>query len=883
MATIDNLTLEITANSTKAVNDLNKLATALSALKNASKGISSANLNKVADAFSNIRSACSTLSMATVQRVERLADALERVGAVDASSMRSLSNSIANMSAQKKTSTTTPVAETTQKVVQDMGTSVEPLHHLMKTEQTESAFNRLTTAVSSFFKETKLGKAIVLGFKNNLSALGKTAKSIIAPILNFVKALGRIAFYRFVRSIIKAITSGVKEGIENLALYSKAMNELDSAQANKTMSELATSFLYLKNSIATAIMPIIQQVTPAIKTMINGIVSALNVLNQLVSILQGKSTYTKAKVYWVDYAEGLDKAGKKAKALHHQLAGFDELNNLTAPSGSGATTTQDPTKMFEEAFTDSKILETVNKIKEKFDDILRVVIAIGAGILAWKLAKGFASALTALGLLSKTGALGLTLGLTLMVAGFTLEGLSIADIFKNGLNFDNFGTSIGGALLASLGSFLTGSVAESILGGSLLAGFIGGIGTIVAGLGLTIAGIWDSIVNGIDWLSAILTVIGTTMTGAGIGTIIGTVVGSLTGPQGALIGAIAGLVVGAIVDIVILVIQNWDKIKEVTINTWTTIKEKTAEAWEKMKEFAVSANEKFNELVVKAIKWVAELFTEKIPYAIGFAIGKLVYWGTYAFAWVVANFPKFVEKVKEFLKNCWEKFKEWGTNLMNFAVYEVPKIATKIIVGFTTLPFKIWAKLVDVKNKFIEWKDDMIKWVKEKIPEIKDGILYVFSGDFLDDVYNIGADFIQNIWDGITSKTDWLFSNIADFFSKLFEKISKNFKQGFIEGGGTTPIPQYASGGYVTGGSGSLFVAGERGAEMVGSINGRTAVANRGEITDAIAVATYEAMSRALAENGGSVNIVVEGDGDRMFKVFQKKQREYQRTTGLAY
>ena len=70
--------------------------------------------------------------------------------------------------------------------------------------------------------------------------------------------------------------------------------------------------------------------------------------------------------------------------------------------------------------------------------------------------------------------------------------------------------------------------------------------------------------------------------------------------------------------------------------------------------------------------------------------------------------------------------------------------------------------------------------------------------------------------------------------------------------------------------------------EMIGHIGGNTAVANNDQITEAIAQATYGAMSRALEENGGSMTIVVEGDGDKMFRVFQKKQREYNRQTGMS-
>ena len=70
---------------------------------------------------------------------------------------------------------------------------------------------------------------------------------------------------------------------------------------------------------------------------------------------------------------------------------------------------------------------------------------------------------------------------------------------------------------------------------------------------------------------------------------------------------------------------------------------------------------------------------------------------------------------------------------------------------------------------------------------------------------------------------------------------------------------------------------------MVGSIGNQTAVANNDQITQAIATATYNAMSKALSENNGSVTFVVEGDGDQMYKIWQKKNREYERRTGYAF
>ena len=92
----------------------------------------------------------------------------------------------------------------------------------------------------------------------------------------------------------------------------------------------------------------------------------------------------------------------------------------------------------------------------------------------------------------------------------------------------------------------------------------------------------------------------------------------------------------------------------------------------------------------------------------------------------------------------------------------------------------------------------------------------------------------------------------------------------------TKYITAYASGGFPT--MGDLFLANEAGAEMVGSIGGRTAVANNDQITQAIATACYGAMSQALSENG--IQVSLQGDANGIFKVVQKQARQYRQTTG---
>ena len=98
-----------------------------------------------------------------------------------------------------------------------------------------------------------------------------------------------------------------------------------------------------------------------------------------------------------------------------------------------------------------------------------------------------------------------------------------------------------------------GALIGQFFGSALLGGAIGGI---VAGIPAFGIGIYDAIVNGLDWLSSALIGAGATAAGAGIGAIIG----MCGGPIGAGIGALIGLAVGLITDLVILVVQNWDAI-----------------------------------------------------------------------------------------------------------------------------------------------------------------------------------------------------------------------------------------------------------------------------------------------------------------------------------
>ena len=93
----------------------------------------------------------------------------------------------------------------------------------------------------------------------------------------------------------------------------------------------------------------------------------------------------------------------------------------------------------------------------------------------------------------------------------------------------------------------------------------------------------------------------------------------------------------------------------------------------------------------------------------------------------------------------------------------------------------------------------------------------------------------------------------------------------------TIPKLQYlAEGGFVD--AGQMFIAREAGPELVGSINGRTAVANNDQIVAAVSQGVYSAvvsaMSAYVGSNSGEQSINVYLDGKQITASVEKHQKE---------
>ena len=155
---------------------------------------------------------------------------------------------------------------------------------------------------------------------------------------------------------------------------------------------------------------------------------------------------------------------------------------------------------------------------------------------------------------------------------------------------------------------------------------------------------------------------------------------------------------------------------------------------------------------------------------------------------------------------------------------------------------------------------------------------------------------IKSIWSNVSS---WFTNNVINPIKNTFSNLNLQLKLPHFSWS-TQPAPDwignilkalnlpasipklnvewYASGGFPT--PGQLFVANEPGnPEMIGSIGGRTAVANNEQITEAIAAAVYNALVSAQAQQADrpiQINETINLDGRAVYR----NQRQVERAQG---
>ena len=176
----------------------------------------------------------------------------------------------------------------------------------------------------------------------------------------------------------------------------------------------------------------------------------------------------------------------------------------------------------------------------------------------------------------------------------------------------------------------------------------------------------------------------------------------------------------------------------------------------------------------------------------------------------------------------------------------------------------VWAKIQEIPGKIGEVAQNVWSAVTGWFSGIAD-----FAGGVVDDV----VGFFTSIPDKISG----VFDTIGGWISDAGSAIGSWF------GGSTRTtsviIPQLAGGGIV--GDGQLFVANEKGPELVGSQDGQSVVMNNTQIVDAVSRGVRDAVAEVMmafsgsgSSSGGDGDIVLMVDSEELARASMRGQRK---------
>ena len=754
-------------------------------------------------------------------------------------------------------------------------------------KKTEVSLKEVRNHLKSVGKElANFGKKTVKAMGTAIKGVTKLKRAITGTQqqaskgMSLGRMIGSSVAFSFVFQGISMIQQAIKEGSDNLAQYS--------SEYNNSISSMVSSLLYLKNAWAVAFAPITNVVAPYIQSFIDMLASGLNAVGRFMAALTGKGFAVQAKKVWKDYGaglkdteKGLGDAAKKAKEFQSYTLGIDELNVIepkdSSSSGSGGNSSSggvadlSPSDMFETVKVEGAIANFAKSLREAFlnEDWEGLGEILASGVnkglkklydaISWDnvgpqvtyFCNAFTTTFNSLmnnidwDLMGRTAGTGINTvvnTLNLLIQGIDWKNLGSS--FATGLmgivnevNWGNLGTLIGnwfmvswnvfGGFVANLDYKKVGSSIAKCLNSALTTIDLATIAKALSDLAVGLIGTLNTVIDELDWgmvgqqiVSAIAAIdwggLAAGLFDAGLSLINGLLkaFGELPLPVQVAAGAI-GLFFGAF------------KVTE-----------------------AVSSLVGFGKSIVGVVKGaggLVSMFGGPVTLAIMgvVAVGALL----------IANWDKIsatAKKVWDFVK---QKFQEFDTFLTN--VFSVDWSKNFGVIG-------------DVINGFMKNAENMWKSLKRTFGGIIDFISGVFSGNWKKAWSGI-KDIFGGIWDGIASGIKSPINSIIGAINgmikgvvsginaviKCLNKLSFDIpdwvpapfggkKFGFdIPKVKAPQIPLLAKGGFPP--VGQLFIANEKGPELVGRMGSRNVVVNNNQIVSSVSRGVENSFDRGTA------------------------------------
>lgn len=729
-----------------------------------------------------------------------------------------------------------------------------------------------------------------------------------------------------------ALNLGIKESVANMTQAEKAelryyavMTQVTTAQGDmaRTLQAPANQLRILQAQITQASRAIGNIFIPALNAILPYAIAVVKAIREIANALANLLGFTLTEVDYSSVgklasgtgavADNLGSAAGSAKELKKYIAGFDELNvlpsNSSGGSGGGASGGGGGGFDFDLPtydFLGDAVETRVDEIKDKLKPLLVIALAIGAAFAGWKIGKKVTTAVAAL-----------------------KEGFAV---------FASSGA--GQAILSKLASCVAGVALQFNAAGGGVKGFLSVLGLVakvaapaVAILVVVIATLkvlierWNDIKSAVantfgklkvgerlqalndklnqlgeklGWVdgfwNGLKSTIGSLMNF--IGEVVITVVGSsLIGLFNGLVGVLDG-VVTAMTGVVEIFTGFAQFLKGVFTGDLELVKKSFA-------TFGSGISKIFSGVIDGLVNgftgWVSGVI-EGVTNLGGTLLGTLI---PNIVNGVATFFSNLCTDIAQFFTNAWNSICTlWSTvgNWFNTKVITpvdtfFSTLGTKIAASFTTS----WAKVKTEWGVVTDWfKSKIIAPVQTAFESMCSSVggFFVSLWDKIAGVFaGVGGWFQSNVVDAINSAFRALVNGAISLLERMLNGIIRTLNNFIgkinsvlsIVGGGISTIsyvsiPRLANGGFVD--EGQLFIAREAGAEMVGRIGGKTAVANNDQIVESVSQGVYEAVQRASGETNSSnsrpITVIVQMNGKELFRQMVDENNAAIRATGFS-
>lgn len=345
-----------------------------------------------------------------------------------------------------------------------------------KVEGTKLQYNAINDKVNEY--KQKIETIRIDKHASDVQKLQKGFSGVGTSVERVTKRISRLILSIF----------GIRSALMIIRRASSDLANYDQDYANKLE--------YIRFVLAQAIAPVLRGIVNLAMTLmsyINAIAQAWFGVNLFANGSAESFKRMKNQAQGVNQAVG--GVSKAVKQIKKQLAGFDEINVLSADAegGTGAGAGGVGTGISDLGIPDlskiqGKVPEWLKWIANHKDEVIAGLIGIAAAIAAMKIAE----LLKALGLIGGSLSAIKALGIGLMISSIIYGVKSLIEYLKNP-TWENFGK-----LIQSIGGFVLG-----------LGLAIGNIPLIIAGVAIIIYGLivkhWEevkkAIAKGMDWLT----------------------------------------------------------------------------------------------------------------------------------------------------------------------------------------------------------------------------------------------------------------------------------------------------------------------------------------------------------------------------------------------